>query len=200
MHKGLEPELQKALRPVAAPAELWDRLNAAQSAPSVSQRFAPRKRSNQTLVWAIAAAVSLIAVGLSSVYRSGGGRDEVTALQALAVDSQRIAFHCQNPAQIRAWVRAQTGLNLPLRSESSPAIQLIGAQTIGGTRSVEVAYRAGNRDAVLVVSRTDAESGNVSHRRPTGNISSWVMAGQRYTLACNDPADLQLACKLCHLD
>jgi len=27
-----------------------------------------------------------------------------------------------------------------------------------------------------------------------------VMDGQRYTLACSDPASLQLACKLCHLD
>jgi hypothetical protein len=192
MHKGLEPELQKGLRPVTAPPELWDRLKAAQ--------VAPPRRTNQKVVWAMAAAVVLIAVGLSSVYRESVAGDEASALQALATDSQRIAFHCQNPAQLRAWVRAKTGLDLPLRAESSPSIQLIGAQTIGGTRGVEVAYRTGNRDAVLVVSRAEAGSADLPHRRVSGNVSSWVMDGQRYTLACNDPADLQLACKLCHLD
>jgi hypothetical protein len=62
-----------------------------------------------------------------------------------------------------------------------------------------VAYRAGNRDAVLVVSRADGAA-NLPHNRVSGNVSSWVMDGQRFTIACNDPADLQLACKLCHLD
>jgi hypothetical protein len=97
-------------------------------------------------------------------------------------------------------VRANTGLDLPLRDGPSLSIQLIGAQTIDGTRGVEVAYRAGNRDAVLVVSRAEAGSANMPHGRASGDVSAWVMDGQRYTLACNDPAGLQLACKLCHLD
>jgi hypothetical protein len=41
---------------------------------------------------------------------------------------------------------------------------------------------------------------NTPHDRASGSFSSWVMDGQRYTLACDNPADLQLACKLCHLD
>jgi len=191
-HPWLESELQRGLRPVTAPPELWDRVKTGQVAP-------PRK-TNQKLVWATAATVVLIAVGLSSVYRQSFAGDEAAALQALAADSQRIAFHCQNPAELRAWVRAKTGLDLPLRAQSSPSIELIGAQMIDGSRGVEVAYRAGNRDAVLVVSRADAWSGNRPHTRGSGNVSSWVMDGQRYTLASNDPADLQLACKLCHLD
>ena len=192
VQKWLEPELQRGLRPVTAPPDLWDRVKTAQ--------VAPRRRTNQRLVWAMAAAVAMIAVSLSSVYRESSGGDEATALQTLAIDSQRIAFHCQNPAQLRAWVRARTGLDLPLRSESSPSIRLIGAQTIDGAHGVEVAYKAGNRDAVLVVSRADAWSASRPHNRVSGNVSSWVMDGQRYTLACNDPADIQLACKLCHLD
>jgi hypothetical protein len=68
-----------------------------------------------------------------------------------------------------------------------------------GTR-VEIAFRAGGRDAVLLAARADSGAANEPHGRSAGGVSSWVMDGQRYTLAAADPADLQLACKLCHLD
>jgi hypothetical protein len=194
MYRGLGPELQKGLHPVTAPPDLWDRIQ--------TPKAAPPGGSNRRLVWALAAmvVVAVMALSVLQARRESFAGDESFALQMLNSDSQRIAFHCQNPSQLRAWVRARTGFDLPLRAESSPSIQLIGAQTIGGSRGVEVAYRAGNRDAVLVVSRAEAGSAEPSHRRVSGNISSWVMDGQRYTLACNNPADLQLACKLCHLD
>lgn len=196
-HDWLGPELQRGLREVAAPAELWNRVRNARP------ESAPRARpvtNNRKLVWAMAAAVGMLAFGLSEIHRQSGAADEVFAMQALASDSQRIAYHCQNPSQLRAWVRAKTGLDLPLRSDASPSVQLIGAQMIEGTRGVEVAYRAGNRDAVLVVSHAGPNSSTVPHTHANGNVSSWVMDGERYTLACNDAADLQLACKLCHLD
>jgi hypothetical protein len=183
MHR-LEGDLTQALRGVSAPPELWDRVQAAQV------RKPARRNGNRPFVWAMAAAVALVAVGLSTVHR-----------QSIVGDSKQIAFHCQNPAQLRAWVRASTGLDLPLPPQLSPSVQLVGAQMIGnGTGGVEVAYRAGNRDAMLLVSRADADSANVPHSHVSGNISSWVMSGQRFTLASSDPADLQLACKLCHLD
>jgi hypothetical protein len=188
----LERELQQGLRSVTAPPELWERVRAAQA-------LQPGE-GNRGLVWALAMAVFLAAVALSLVRPP----DEAFAIRALADGSPGIAFRCQNPAQIRAWVRANTGLDLPLRDGPSLSIQLIGAQTIDGTRGVEVAYRAGNRDAVLVVSRAEAGSARRPHARASGdasgNVSTWVTDGQRYTLACNDPAGLQLACKLCHLD
>jgi hypothetical protein len=167
MNTRLEPELQRGLREVTAPPELWDRVQ--------SPRTVPRGASNRGVVWAMAATVVLIAIGLSAVHRDNVG------LPALTGD------RCQNPAQLRAWVRAKTGLDLPLRAESSPSIQLIDARTVSGR--VEIAYRAGNRDAVLLISRASAGSPEAANH-----------AGQQFTLASNDPADLQLACKLCHLD
>ena len=167
MSDWLQPELQRALRPVAAPPELWERLQTSQTAPAA--------RGNRGLVWAIAAALVLMTVGLSVVYRDN------IAFQAAAAD------HCQNPAQLRAWVRAKTGLDLPFRA-NSPSIQLIDAQTIDGTHGVKIAYRAGNRDGVLLVST--AASANIPHRH----------FGQRFAVSTDNPADLQLACKLCHLD
>jgi hypothetical protein len=134
----------------------------------------------------MAATVVLAAVALSLV-RSPARQDPPLT-----------AFHCQNPAQLRAWVKANTGFNVPLRAALPASIQLIGARAREGR--VEIAYRAGNRDATLLVSRANAGEVSVPHSQVNGKASSWVMDGQRFTLACNDSADFQLACKLCHLD
>jgi hypothetical protein len=173
----MKSELQLALHQVTAPAELWDRV---QNPKPVSSR-----EGNPMLKWAVAAVVVLVVVGLSGLQREN-------ASHPLSSD------HCQDPAQLRAWVRAKTGIDLPLRADSSRSIQLIDARNVGGR--LEISYRAGNRDAVLRVSRADPGSANLPHSRVSGNVSSWVMAGQRFTLACADPAALQLGCKLCHLD
>ena len=194
MHK-LEPELQWGLREVSAPPELWERVVAASAVETP-----PVKPFRWGLVWATAAAAILIATSATLVQLQRAGSDEALALRALHADSKLTGFQCENPARLRAWVRAKTGLDLPLREEASPAIQLIGARTIGDARGVEVAYRAGNRDAVLLVSRAEAGAVSVAHNRASGSVSTWVMDGQRYTLACDTPADLQLACQLCHLD
>lgn len=178
INEWLEPELRRGLREVAAPPELWNRIQAPQARPS--------NRSNRGMVWAMAVTVVIAAVALSLV------RSPVREA------TQEMAFHCQNPAQLRAWVRANTGLDVPLRAAPPASIQLIGARNLGAR--VEIAYRAGNRDALLSVSRADAGSENVPHGSVNGNVSSWVTDGQRFTLAANNAADLQLACKLCHLD
>ena len=177
MNTWLEPELQHGLREVAAPAELWGRVQSA--------RVVRPPKSNRGLVWAVALTIVLAGAGWSLVRLP------------VRRDSQTSALRCQNPGQLRAWVKANTGLDVPLRSVPPASIQLIGARNLG--ERVEIAYQAGDRDAVLLVSRADGAA-DVPHGSPAGKGSSWVMAGQRYTLACDNPADLQLACKLCHLD
>lgn len=178
LESGLPRELLKGLREVAAPPELWDRVRDGKPVAS--------RENNRTLVWAMAATVVAMAIGLSVIQRDNYASSPLTS------------DHCQNPALLRAWVRAKTGLDLPLRADSSASIQLISARHAGGR--VEISYRAGNSDAMLSVSKADAGSANAPHHRTTGNVSSWVMDGQRLTLACADPAALQIACKLCHLD
>jgi hypothetical protein len=178
---NFESELQHGLREATAPAELWDRVQMV--------RTSRARPANRGLVWALAGLVILAAVGVSKL----PGRRE-----PLIGESQDIGFHCQNPAQLRAWVKANTGFNVPLRAAPPASIQLIGARAVEGR--AEIVYRAGNRDALLLVSRADPGSVDLAHSRMSGKVSSWVMDGQRFTLACNDPADFQLACKLCHLD
>jgi hypothetical protein len=165
----LEAELQRGLRRVSAPAELWDRVQSAQPV-----RPTTRKKAHRALAWAIAAVALLFAAGVSQVKS--------------ASNPQFAGLRCQNPAELRAWVRANTGLDVPLRAASSPELQLQGAREVAN--GVEIAYRTGNRDAALLVSRADGAA----------NISHWMMDGQRYTLTSDSPADLQMACKLCHLD
>jgi hypothetical protein len=172
--------LEHGLRQVTAPPELWDRVQSARvSRPQTTSR-------GFVWAWAMAATVVLTAVALSRVQ------------SPVHQDSQLTALRCQNPAQLRAWVRAKTGFDVPMRTALPASIQLIGARAVEGR--VEIAYRAGNRDAMLLVSRADPGSANAPHSRVSGKVSSWVMDGQRFTLACNDPAGLQMACKLCHLD
>lgn len=181
MNQWLESRLQRGLHGVIAPPELWHRMQ--------SVRVSRPQEASRGLVWALAAAAVLAAVALSMLPARRG---------SIAGDSQQVDFHCQNPAQLRAWVRANAGFDVPMRAALPASIQLIGARAVQGR--AEIAYRAGNRDALLLVSRADAGSANAPHSRVSGEVSSWVMGGQRFTLACNDPADFQLACKLCHLD
>lgn len=193
--QGLAPELQWGLREVSAPPELWERVQAARVFES-----SPVKPFRWGLVWATAAAAILIATSATLVHLQRAGGDEALAMRALNDQPKLFELQCENPARLRAWVRAKTGLDLPLREEASPGIQLVGARVIEDSRGVEVAYRAGNGDAVLLVSRAEAGATSVAHNHASGNVSTWVMDGQRYALACDNPADLQLACKLCHLD
>jgi hypothetical protein len=177
MNTWLEAELERGLSEVAAPPELWNRV---QSAGVMRPQESSRK-----LIWALALAIGLAAVGLSLVRST------------VRKESQAMAFRCQNPAELRAWVKANTGLDVPLRVAPPASIQLIGASNRGEV--TEIAYRAGDRDAVLLVSRANGAA-EEPHSNPTGRVSSWVMGGLRYTLTSDNPADLQLACKLCHLD
>ena len=171
----MKSDLQLALHQVTAPPELWDRVQSA--------RVSRPPAANRGLVWAVAATVVLATLALSKL---PAGR------------SQQMSLQCRNSAQLRAWVMAKTGLNVPLRAALPASIQLIGAKATEGR--VEIVYRAGERDAMLLVSRADPGAVNVAHSQWNGKASSWVMDGQRFTLACNDSADFQLACKLCHLD
>jgi hypothetical protein len=174
----LETELQSGLQRVSAPAELWDRVQSAQAV-----RATTWKQAHRALVWAIAAVALLFAAGLSEVKS--------------ASNPQFAGLRCQNPAELRAWVRANTGLDVPLRASLAPVLQVQGARSVAN--GVEIAYRTGNHDGALFVSRADGAA-NVPHDRAAGSVSNWVRDGQRYTLASDSPADLQLACKLCHLD
>jgi hypothetical protein len=102
MTSWLEPELEQGLRTVTAPAELWDRIHAPQP---------KRSSASRGFVWAAAAAVVVMTVGLSVVQR----RNVVKT-----VEPQRFGDHCENPAELRAYAIANPGLEVVSRSVRVP--------------------------------------------------------------------------------
>ena len=121
MNTWLEPELERELCEVAAPPELWSRVQSA--------RLLRPRESRRGLVWATAATLMLAAVALS---RMPAGQSAVAYN-----DSQPVGLHCQNPAQVRAWAVARvtdvsaaassslvTEPRLTLAGTSSAALQL----------------------------------------------------------------------------
>ena len=90
--------------------------------------------------------------------------------------------------EIRGWVQAKAGIDVPLRARPA-GVQLTGATVSKG--AVEIAYKVGNRDGRLMVGGRRVASGP--------RVFTWSMDGRTYTLECATPADLRIACGLCHI-
>jgi len=163
--RWLEPLLERDLANATAPDELWSRV-----------QF-PRERTAsgvpvRRVAWALAAAALVLAV------------------LGLRASRQPAVLHSSSAVEIQAWVKTNTGLDPGLPVNPPRSIQLIGAHVIPG--GVEVAYRAANHDARLLVSKADISLDG------SAATFSWTRHGQRFTLACATPAELQAACVLCH--
>jgi len=179
--------LAQHLRPVGAPEALWDSVRL----PRV-RHTAPRRHTG--LAWASMVALALLAVaGLWSARRQPG---------ALAGRTAQMDFYSPEATEIRSWIQAKTGMQVPLIGSRS--IQLIGVRIAPpGTKSVEVAYQAAGQNAILAVSQSPAglpgshaSLKNASLAR--AKTASWVTGNQIYTLACTSPEALHAACALCH--
>jgi hypothetical protein len=156
----LEDELEQSLRRVSAPEELWDRVQSPQQAPTrVRTRF---------MAWASVPVVMFVALWGSH-----------------SRNNPAIQFRSSDPVEIQAWVRANTGLDVPLHGG-----YLAGAK-LASTGTAEIAYRIAGHDATLRVSNAPA-----SARR--NRTVSWTSAGQNYQLACAEPQDFK-ACVMCHV-
>ncbi|HUA18621.1 MAG TPA: hypothetical protein VMU80_23105 [Bryobacteraceae bacterium] len=169
-NRWLQPVLERGLARVAAPGELWDRVQLPQQQQS--------KRPAMRLVWAMAAA------GL------------VLAVLGLRGSRSPLELRSASPAEIQAWVKANSGLDVELAARPAVSVRLLGAHIIPGANpAVEVSYLAGSYEARLVVSKDPGASPLTVH-----DIAhpEWGMNGERYLLSCADPAGLQIACLLCH--
>jgi hypothetical protein len=178
----LESVLSRDLKKVEAPAELWERV----------QRPAAARRSSGAirLVWSFALGLVVIAtavLGLRGHESQAAGSAELRS---------------GDPAQVRGWVRSNTGLDVALPGVLAPSVRLMGARIVNASvPSVEVAYRVGDHEATLLVART---SGSVATRhadlRTVNNDGkiTWVMHGQEYTLQGAGPEEARVACLLCH--
>lgn len=197
-NEWLEPVLTRHLGQVIAPDELWYRVHNNPPVPSA-------KSSVRQLAWALAATLAIVTVAWGfHARRSGLTASEALAIRSLERGQDRLEFRSGEVAQIRAWVETGTGIDIPLPSETPAAVQMLGAHVVkGAVPGVEVAYRVDDHDVVLLVSRAGSSADGLSkHRFLTSKgsrVSSWIMGGQLYTLACNNPGDIRAACVLCHV-
>jgi hypothetical protein len=175
---GMEDVLDRHLGQVSAPEELWRRVQSGVR----PQRSRPVSRR---LIWSMAAA--LVAGGAAWALHPRPGAEIQSA----------------NAVEIRQWVKTNAGLDVPLRDSS--AVRLIGAHVtnrVNETAAAEIAYRAGDRDAILAVSKspvdTDTHLAAVGEAHSGAKQISWTMGRQSFTVACDDPDQAHAACLLCH--
>jgi anti-sigma factor RsiW len=117
--------------------------------------------------------------------------------------SHALDFHSDDAAEIRAWVKTRTGIDIDLPAAQSTIaggpVRLLGARVIRfhGEPLAAIDYRTGDDVGTLVVSsgRSTAASntGSSGHR-----LLSWNMRNQTYTIAFPGARDARRACLLCH--
>jgi hypothetical protein len=193
----LQEMLRRDLARVEAPAELWGHLQGARLAKA-SDTVWPR-------AWALAAALAIVVAVLAV-----GMHEPPAPLAASAsgvVAAGHLEFQSGDPAQIRAWLNAQAGIDVALPVVPQPSVRLLGASVVNRVEpAVQVVYRVGNREASLLVEKTSrpegAGAGGARHADlkadSNGGKITWVMHGQMYTLECFGPEDARIACLLCH--
>ena len=170
----LEQVLERHLGRTTAPEELWDRIQD----PPEPRSWSPR----QQLAWALATALLVLA-----------------ALWGFNARSERLEFRSEEAMQIREWIRSATGLDVPLPAKTGASVRLICARVVNG--DAEIAYRVGNRDATLLVSRAGSTAnGEAGHRflKSDPGVTIWTMSGLLYTLSGTGSGDQRATCALCH--
>jgi anti-sigma factor RsiW len=195
-----EPELSRHLGPVQAPEELWDRVHGADS----SQRgfvLRPRRQVSSAWQWAAAALATVAIVAGITVWQNRDISGEERAVRALSRTPEQLEFRSENQTEVRTWVKSGTGMDVPMPGRTSPAVRMIGARVDrAGVPTAEIAYRVGDADVSLVVSRIPQEGDGRHQFVKSGSyhgssFQSWTMRGQMYTIAS---VDARAGCLLCH--
>jgi hypothetical protein len=166
----LEQDLLIGLRPVEAPAELWDRVRSGRAGFSLQRGLQPPLR-----FVAMAAAVVLVAAilwGFRPAYPEGAG-------------------------QVRAWVRTNSGVDVALAARQG--VRLVAAHTARETAELAFVVD-GRKGRLLISKADAPSSHALPGSLPGNDarVYSWTMSGLAFTLECASPADLRAACVLCH--
>ena len=200
---SVEALLACHLGPVAAPEELWRRVQHA--SPSQEPRSALR------MTWVIATVLSLVALTWGLHFNDNNDNNSVanrTIVRVLAGGPENLEFRSHEALPIREWVKQRTGLNIPLPVECSTKVQLVGARVIkGAAPAAAVGYRVNNHYAMLLVSGSlSKRQYGIGHyslaneRVKDAQITSWTMRGQSYALAYAAVGDFHDACGVCHIN
>ena len=191
MSSRLERELVRELRPVMAPDELWLRIEEPGRVHTAMLRWP---------LWAFAAAIAAtIALFCFSLRSDTTSYMAKLAARELTRGGEDVQFRSADPAQIRTWVRSNTGIDVPLPDKTRNDVKLIGASVWrNGSPMACVTFRVGNRRSQLLVASGSAAPPHTAAQQsgiPGVQFFSWRMQGQAYLLASENVAS---ACVLCH--
>jgi hypothetical protein len=198
-----ERELTSVLEPVAAPASLWFRVEAALDRPAPRRRWAPR----------LAFALSLVVLAASAAfYRFREPSLAATALEThrqFRLHPERLDILQNEPTALRDWIASRTALTVALADRPAPdpdGFVLSGARLLHGGR-VAVFYRIGGYPATLLIARDTVAAvgaGKQIARRTQPDqattLFTWQTHGQAYALVSSIPEAGQRACFACHVD
>jgi anti-sigma factor RsiW len=190
----LERELSDGLGRVAAPADLWERVEA----PPAQGRSVP---------WALAAML-MIGVAVGTLWSFMATRNPVVeaARAAMRSPSATPALDLQTGscAELQDWLRRQAGLEVAIPGNQK-RVELLGARMIrrGGDDIAAIAYRFANGAATLFVGKAKAGGEGkhgVTHVASIGGaeLYSWTSHEQSFALVSASHEDPRGACRLCH--
>jgi hypothetical protein len=169
----IETVLERKLDRVAAPRELWDRIDNR----SLTVAVQTERSHIRVFSWVVVAAMLFVVL----VWGFRPRRD--------------LVMQSESATQIREWVKANAGLDLPLLGHSGQ-VRLTGARLMRG--DVEIACRVADHRAKLLISKGNSSLQHGAGPAKARSTVSWGMAGRVFTLACAAPEDLKIACQLCH--
>ncbi|PWU05030.1 MAG: hypothetical protein C5B51_15820 [Terriglobia bacterium] len=141
----------------------------------------------------LAAAIAIFCFNLRSDTTS-----YIAGVAASQLTNGQVDFRSADPVEIRAWIKANAGFDVPLPAQHSA--ELAGVSLIRGLACVS--YRIGNHEARLIVAPGGAAPPHHSMQSVVyagAALSSWAMQGQTYALAAASQ-DLRAACVLCHAE
>jgi anti-sigma factor RsiW len=163
-----------------------------------------------TWQWAAAALATVAVVAGITFWQNREISGEERAVRALSRTPEQLQFHSADAAELRAWVKTDTGMDVPMPAHTASSVQLVGAYVNrkGNTPTAEISYRVGGLDATLVVSKIPMNGDGRHQFVKSGsyhgsNFTSWTMRGQMYTIASvGGPAgtsgNARVGCLLCH--
>ena len=140
---ALERVLEKHLAPVAAPVNLWAHVRGpvrAQSRPMWT-------------VWAGAAATMALVAGGWGLWQAAVPPQSVEAMAVSALDNPAsgLALHTEDANTVRKWIKAESGLDVPLPPKHDSLVKILGARV---DRDVaEISYQVGEYRAALLVAK-----------------------------------------------
>jgi len=191
----LTPVLSRDLRQVAAPDDLWRKMQ--------QPRVARVRKQIGLRTTDLMLVCTLLAMAVWGIFPRRALSPQSLAIAALNRGPEDLDLQSDTVSEIRAWVKTRTGLDLPLPAETSQMVRLKGVCAVKG--GFEVSYRVSGHNAALLVSKaSSAMPADTRHRflkcesTAGTRVSSWIMHGQLYTLAYASPGDSRDECQLCH--